>query len=121
MAQVRYEDPKPGELQELFSAPWLIKELHRRAELGRIEAERIAPVDTGAYAYGLPGHKDVHGGGFKVSSGIRDGHAHAELSNDVHRGDYCYAIALEYGFRTRNGRHVEGQRIFGRVIDHMAR
>lgn len=120
MGQVRYEEDRRG-IAELFRAPWLVAELRRRAELGRIEAERIAPVDTGAYAYGLPGRKDVHGGGFKVDVGVRDGHAFAELSNDVHRGGYCYAIALEWGFRTRNGRHVDGQRIFGRVIDHMAR
>jgi hypothetical protein len=96
-------------------APWMVEEMRRRAEQGRIRAEEIAPVRTGAYAFGLPGEPGVTGGGFHVEAGIRDGTAYARLSNDVHRGDYCYAAAVEFGTK-----HMRKQRPLGRAIDLMA-
>jgi hypothetical protein len=114
MADVDYREDRAG-IRAMLAAPFMVAELKRRAELGRIEAERIAPVRTGAYAFGLPGGKDVEGGGFKVEAGVRDGAAYARLSNDVHRGDYCYAAALEFGTR-----HMKRQRPLGRAIDALA-
>jgi hypothetical protein len=99
----------------MLRAPFMIAEMERRAKLGRIEAERIAPVRTGAYAFGLPGGEGVEGGGFKVTAGIKDGRAYARISNDVHRGDYCYAAALEFGTI-----HMEKQRPLGKAIDALA-
>jgi hypothetical protein len=114
VADVEYRENRGG-IEEMLRAPWLVVELERRAELGRIEAERIAPVRTGAYAFGLPGDEGVHGGGFKVAAGVKDGRAYARINNDVRRGDYCYAAALEFGTR-----YMKRQRPLGRAIDALA-
>lgn len=115
---VEYRRNEAG-LRAMLAAPWLVAELKRRAELGRIEAERISPVRTGAYAFGAETARnappDVHGGGFKVTAGIKDGRAYARLSNDVHRGDFCYAAALEFGTSK-----MRKQRPLGRAIDAIA-
>jgi hypothetical protein len=118
MAGVTYRPDRAG-LRAMTAAPFMVKEMERRADLGRIEAERIAPVQTGAYAFGAEGAvtagEDIHGGGFKVTSGVRDGHAYARLSNDVHRNNFCYAAALEFGTK-----YMRKQRILGRAIDAIA-
>ncbi|HLL69017.1 MAG TPA: hypothetical protein VK453_25380 [Micromonosporaceae bacterium] len=102
-------------IHDMLGSPFIVGELHRRAELIRIEAERIAPVDTGAYAFGLPGKPGVAGGGFTVTSGVRGGVAYARVSNDVRRGDYVYAFALEFGTK-----YMQKQRPLGRAVDTIA-
>jgi hypothetical protein len=99
----------------MLAAPWMVEEMRRRAELGQIRAEEIAPVDTGAYAFGLPGKPGVTGGGFHVTAGIKDGRAYGRLSNDVHRNGFSYAAALEWGTK-----YMRKQRPLGRAIDLMA-
>lgn len=111
MADVEFRE-HPAGTRAMLAEPFMVEAMRHKAELGRIAAERIAPVDTGAYAFGLPGKPGVHGGGFKVTAGLRDGRAVARLSNDVHRGDFCYAAALEFGTR-----HMRAQRPLGRAID----
>lgn len=106
----------PAGIAAMLRAPWMVEAMRHRAERGRIEAERIAPVDTGAYAFGFPGKPGVHGGGFKVTAGVRDGRAYGRLSNDVHRDGFCYAAALEWGTK-----YMPAQHILGRSIDAMGR
>jgi hypothetical protein len=114
--------PNPAGLAAMLAAPFMVAEMKRRAELGRIEAERIAPVDTGAYAFDTPNSKGAHGGGFKVTAGIKDGRAYARLSNHVRAkpsknfpDGYGYGWALEHG-----NKRIKKQRILGRAIDALS-
>lgn len=111
---VRYEENRAG-VRAMLSSPEMSRAMVRVGELIRIEAERIAPVDTGAYAFGLPGKPGVHGGGFKVTPIVKGGAAGVRVSNDVRRGDYCYAAALEFGTSK-----MRRQRPLGRALDAVA-
>ncbi|MFH9038497.1 HK97-gp10 family putative phage morphogenesis protein [Streptomyces sp. NPDC017966] len=64
------------------------------AERGRDYARSIAPVDTGQY---------------RDSIGIREDGDEAEIVSDADHAPY-----VEYGTR-----HMEGQHIFGRTLDHL--
>lgn len=111
MADVRYRE-NPAGIRAMLASPAMVEAMRHKAELVQIEAERIAPVRTGAYAFGLPGRPGVTGGGFKVTAGVRDGRAYGRVSNDVRNRDYTYSAALEFGTR-----HMRKQRILGRALD----
>lgn len=113
----------PGGIAEMLRSPGMVATMRHRADLIRIEAERIAPVDTGAYAFDAPNPKGAHGGGFKVEAGIRDGAAYGRVSNGVRSAPsanwpdgYGYAVALEFG----NSR-IRKQRPLGRAVDALRR
>lgn len=106
----------------MLGSRFMVDEMRRRMELGRIYAEKIAPVDTGAYAFNTPNTKGNTGGGFKVSAGVRGGIAYGRLSNNVrskpsrkYPHGYGYGWALEFG----NSR-IRRQRPLGRAIDAIA-
>jgi hypothetical protein len=112
---VEFRESRTGWAQVLRS-PAMQAEMRRLADLGRVEAERISPVVTGAYAFAARPPNGAHGGGFRVTSGIRDGVAYARLSNSVRsRDNFPYAVALEYGTK-----YMRKQRILGRAIDALA-
>lgn len=124
MAEPSYR-ANPAGLRAMMSAQFMVNEMRRRADLGRIEAERIAPVDTSEYAFGTgsssPRDRGAHDGGFHVDAGVRDGKAYARLSNRVRsKTGFPYGVALEFGWRTRNGQHIPGRHIIGNAIDAMA-
>lgn len=73
------------------------------------DAESLAPVDTGAYAYGTPGRPGTTGGGFKVDASVRDGKATARISNDVKSRGHCYAVDIEFGNSDSPAQHVLGR------------
>jgi HK97 gp10 family phage protein len=70
--------------------------VHDTAERGRGFARSIAPVDTGRY---------------RDSIGIRKDGDNAEIFSDADHAPY-----VEYGTR-----HMEGQHIFGRTLDALAK
>ncbi len=107
---MRFDGRQAGVEALLRSNDMREKMLHT-VEVMRIEAERIAPVDTGQYAFDVntdPGET----GGFDVSTHMIGGAWVGRLSNTTH-----YAPYLEFGWTTRNGRQVPGQHILLRSID----
>lgn len=77
------------------------RECLRRADQGKAEAERIAPVDTGHYLASFSTRELPTGG--------------ARLANNAKsEADFLYALALEKG--TEN---MAAQHILGRSIDAM--
>lgn len=79
--------------------------MRRKAELAKVEAERIAPVDTGRYK-----------ASFVATSGVRAGRAYGRLENGARDPvtGYMYSHALEYGTS-----RMRAQRIIQRSIDAM--
>lgn len=101
-----------------------LKAVEHIGELIRIRAEEIAPVHTGAYAFGTEPPNGAHGGGFHVEPAIRDGVASVRVINRVRSAPsknypdgYGYGAALEFG-----NEHTPRQRILGRALDavHLA-
>lgn len=111
MANVEWRENRAG-CQAALATPDAVDAMRHIGDLIHIRAEEIAPVVTGAYAFGLPGKPGVTGGGFHVDAAVRDGVASVRVTNNVHRGSFGYAIALEFG----NSR-VRKQRILGRALD----
>ncbi len=118
MGAVGYRENRAG-IAAMAATPEMAKALEHTADLIRIRAEQIAPVDTGAYAFGLDGKPGVRGGGFKISSGVEAGRAFAKVSNDVRAkpsknfpSGYVYSIGLEFG-----NKRIRKQRILGRALD----
>lgn len=111
MADVRYVE-NPAGLRAMLQSPAMIEAMRHKAELVRIRAEQIAPVRTGAYAFGHPGKPGVTGGGFKVTAGVREGRAYGRVSNDVTNRGFTYSLALEFGTR-----YMRKQRVLGRALD----
>lgn len=121
---VEYREDPAG-IRAMLASPMVVEALRRVAEKGKERAEAIAPVRTGAYAFGAENAQGarpgVTGGGFQVDAGVRDGRAYARLSNHVRAAPsagwpegYMYAEAIEFG----NSR-VRRQRVLGRAIDSM--
>jgi hypothetical protein len=104
--------PNPAGIKAMLATPAMVDAMDHIGQLIRIRAEAIAPVVTGAYAFGLEGGPGVTGGGFHVDAGIHEGVARVRVINDVHRGTYGYGQALEFGTR-----HMRKQRILGRALD----
>ncbi len=102
----------PAGLRAMLSTPAMVGAMDHIGELVRIRAEEIAPVRTGAYAFGLEGEPGVTGGGFHVDAGVHEGVARVRISNDVHRGSYNYGVGLEFG-----SSRIKKQRILGRALD----
>jgi hypothetical protein len=100
-------------------APAMVGAMDHIGQLVRIHAEEIAPVDTGAYAFGVEAGNGAHDGGFTVDAGLDRGIARVRVVNAVRSAPskrwpqgYAYGVALEFG----NGR-MRGQRILGRALD----
>lgn len=105
-------EPNPAGMKAMLATSSMVAAMGHIGQLIRIRAEAIAPVRTGAYAFGLEGEPGVTGGGFHVDASVVEGVARARISNDVHRGSYNYGVALEFG----NSR-IKKQRILGRALD----
>lgn len=117
---VEYRENRAG-IRAMLAAPFMVKAMDHVGQVIRVEAERIAPVDTGAYAFGQPTPK-ASGGGFHVDSGVTDGAARTRVSNNVRSAPsknwpdgYGYGWALEHG-----NKRIKKQRILGRAIDAAA-
>jgi hypothetical protein len=103
----------------MLRTPRAVKTMEHIGDLIRIRAEAIAPVQTGAYAFGTEPPNGAHGGGFQVEPGVRDGVASVRIANRVRAAPsknfpegYGYGAALEFG----NAR-IKKQRILGRALD----
>jgi hypothetical protein len=113
----------------MLRTPRAVAAMDHIGQLIRIRAEEIAPVDSGAYAFGIESRKGAHGGGFKVEAGIRNGVASVRVINRVRSGPsrrfpngFGYGAALEYGLtwvdkRTGRTHTIKKQRILGRALD----
>lgn len=118
MAEVRYV-PNPAGLRAMLGTPAMLAAMEHLGELVRIRAEEIAPVDTGAYAFGVEPKNGAHDGGFKLDPAVVRGVARCRITNAVRSAPspkwpegYPYGQALEWG----NSR-MKGQRILGRALD----
>lgn len=114
MAAVDFEEDKAG-VAEMLRTPDMLATMGHLGEIVRIEAERTAAVDTGAYAFGTDVKPGVTGGGFDVDAAIRDGVASVTVSNDVRSAPsknwpegYPYNLALEFGDGKITAQHTLG-------------
>lgn len=112
MADARYVE-NPAGIQAMLASPAMVQAMRHRGELVRIEAERIAPVDTGNYAFKTPNTRGNRDGSFVLTAGVRAGRAYARVSNSARspRG-FMYSLALEFGTK-----YMRKQRILGRALD----
>lgn len=109
----------PAGLAAMLRSPAMVEAMRHKAELVRIHAERLAPVDTGAYAFDTPNAKGAHDGGFHVDAGVTGGRAYGRVTNKVrakpsrnYPDGYGYGWALEFG-----NKRIKKQRILGRALD----
>jgi hypothetical protein len=119
----------PAGMRQLLVTPAAVKAVEHVGELVRVEAERIAPVVTGAYAFGVAAGNGAHDGGFKVEPFVNGGAAAVRIVNRVRSAPskhwpngFGYGSALEHGLEwvdKRTGKtHVyKRQRILGRALD----
>lgn len=105
----------PAGIAAMAAGPGMLAAMKHLGEIVQIDAERTAAVDTGAYAFGLPGKPGTTGGGFKVDAAIRDGKATVRVSNDVRAAPsanfpegYGYGVAQEFGNSHVTARHTLG-------------
>jgi hypothetical protein len=115
MADVDFVEDHAG-IAEMLRTPEMVAAMGHLGEIVRIDAEATAAVDTGAYAFGLPGRPGVTGGGFKIDADVVEGVATATVSNDVRRDDFVYALALEFGTDKMPAQHT-----LGRALDALSR
>lgn len=114
MTDVDFEEDRGG-IAEMMRTPDMLAAMGHLGEIVRIEAERTAAVDTGAYAFGTDVKPGVTGGGFEVDPAIRDGVASVTISNDVRSAPsknwpegYPYGVAQEFGDENVEARHTLG-------------
>lgn len=114
MADVEFRENRVG-VAAMLRTPEMLAAMEHLGEIVRIEAERTAAVDTGAYAFGLEGKPGVTGGGFDVDPAIREGVASVVVSNDVRSAPstnwpegYPYGVAQEFGDGKVTARHTLG-------------
>lgn len=100
-------------LRELVAAPGAVRAMEFVGGVVKDEAERIAPVRTGAYAFGVDPPTGEHGGGFRVEPFERDGAAAARVVNGVRAAPsakyaegFPYSVALEFGTRNMAAQHI---------------
>lgn len=99
----------PAGIAAMAAGAGMLKAMQECGDFVKGDAEHLAPVDTGAYAYGRPGRPGTTGGGFQVASAVRDGKATARISNDVKFNGHCYAVDIEFGTRDAPAQHVLGR------------
>lgn len=109
----------PAGMKALLLAPGAVRAMEFVGGVVRDEAERIAPVRTGAYAFGVDPPNGAHDGGFHVEPFTNDGAAAVRVINRVrskpsknYPEGYGYGAALEHG----DG-HITAQHILGRALD----
>jgi hypothetical protein len=107
VADVRFDEDRAG-VAAMLRTPAMLAAMEHLGDIVRIEAERTAAVDTGAYAFGLKGGPGVTGGGFEVDAAIRNGVASVVVSNDVQNLGYAYGVAQEFGNGKITARHTLG-------------
>lgn len=112
-------EPNPAGMAAMLRSQSMVGAMDHLGQLVRIRAEQIAPVDTGAYAFGVEAGNGAHDGGFKVTSGVADGRAYGRVANSVrsapskrYPSGFAYGLVLEFG-SSRQRR----QRILGRALD----
>ncbi len=99
----------PAGIAAMAAGPGMFAAMQQCGDFVKTDAEGLAPVDTGAYAYGTPGRPGTTGGGFKVTVAVRDGKASARVSNDVKHRGHCYAVDLEFGNSDQPAQHILGR------------
>lgn len=114
MARTEFVEDRAG-VAEMMRTPDMLAAMGHLGEIVRIEAERTAAVDTGAYAFGTDVKPGVTGGGFDVDPAIRDGVASVTISNNVRSAPsknwpqgYPYGVAQEFGNGNVTARHTLG-------------
>ncbi|GAA2636884.1 hypothetical protein GCM10010399_82510 [Dactylosporangium fulvum] len=121
MADVEFRENRAG-VAEMMRSPAMLAAMEHLGNIVQIDAEQIAAVDTGAYAFGTNHDPGVTGGGFKVDAQVRGGVASVIVSNDVRSAPstnwpqgYPYGIAQEFG-----NEHVEARHTLGRALDALS-
>lgn len=106
----------PAGMARLLATPAAVKAAEHIGEIVRIEAERIAPVRTGAYAFGVEAPNGAHGGGFTVEPFVRDRAAAVRVVNRVrskpshkYPDGFGYGVVLEIGSRYQHAQHILGR------------
>lgn len=92
----------------LLNAPWMVAEMHRRAERGKDFAEDVAPVDEDGP------HPGRYKESFTVESGTRGG-IHHDRAYATLRNHAPEAIYVEFGTERQEAEHV-----LTRAMDVMA-
>jgi hypothetical protein len=113
--------PDPAGMRAMLGTPDMVGVMEQVCEPIVIRAEEIAPVVTGAYAFGIESADGGTDGGFDINSGLHDGIAYGRVTNSVRSKPsakwpqgYPYGVALEFG----NAR-IKAQRILGRALDEL--
>jgi hypothetical protein len=106
-------------MRALLLAPQAVNAMEFVGGVVKDEAERIAPVRTGAYAFGVDPPTGEHDGGFHVEPFTNNGAAAVRVVNGVrsapsakHPDGYPYGRALEFG-----NERIHAQHILSRALD----
>jgi hypothetical protein len=109
---VEWHEDRAG-MAALLLAPQAVRAMEFVGGVVKDEAERIAPVRTGAYAFGVDPPTGEHDGGFHVEPFTNNDAAAVRVINRVRarptRSDptgFGYAPALEVGTRYMHGQHI---------------
>lgn len=105
-------DPSTTGIRRLFESDAMRQALERLAEPIQDEAVRITDaeaVDTGLMAASWRLTTWRQGGTWRVR-------IYNRATNKRESPPFPYPLAVELGWRTRNGRHIPGKRILGRAM-----
>lgn len=105
----------PSGIAAMAAGPGMLSAMDECGNFVRVDAELIAPVNFGSYAFGTPGRPGVTGGGFKVDTAVRNSKASVRVSNDASYRGHCYAVDLEFG-----NSEMRAQHILGRALDALS-
>lgn len=105
----------PAGMRALLLAPDAVRAMEFVGGVIKDEAERTAPVDTGAYAFGVDPPNGAHDGGFHVEPFTKNDAAAVRVINRVRSKSsakwpdgFGYGALLEWGGNGRPARHILG-------------
>jgi hypothetical protein len=103
----------PAGMRALLLTPAAENAMEFVGGIVRDEAERIAPVVTGAYAFGVDPPTGEHDGGFHVEPFTNNDAAAVRIVNRVRAkptkkyvDGFGYGVALEVGTRYMHAQHI---------------
>lgn len=109
----------PAGMRALLLAPPAERAMEFVGGIVKDEAERISPVRTGAYAFGVDPPTGEHGGGFRVEPFTNNDAAAVRVVNGVRSAPsrnwpegYPYGQALEQG-----NERIHAQHVLSRALD----
>ncbi len=112
MAEIARFDPSTSGIRRLFESDAIERARRQLAEPIQGEAVRITAaeaVDTGLMAASWRLTTWRQGGTWRIR-------IYNRAVNRDQTPPYEYPLSQEFGWRTRNGRHIPGKRILGRAL-----